>query len=33
MLQEYAETLYLPAAGVPVTKPSRTKPPLVTEAS
>jgi starch phosphorylase len=33
MLQEYAEWLYLPAAGVPVTKPSRTKPPLVTEAS
>jgi glycogen phosphorylase len=33
MLQEYTERLYLPAAGVPVTKPSRTKLPLVTEAS
>jgi glycogen phosphorylase len=33
MLQQYAESLYLPAAGVPATKPGRTKVPLVTEAS
>jgi starch phosphorylase len=32
MLQEYTEWLYLPAAGVSVTKPARTKVPLVTEA-
>ncbi|TMC66342.1 MAG: glycosyltransferase family 1 protein [Chloroflexi bacterium] len=32
MLQEYTEWLYLPAAGIPVTKPARVKVPLVTEA-
>jgi starch phosphorylase len=32
MLQEYTEWLYLPAAGVSATKPSKAKVPLVTEA-
>jgi glycogen phosphorylase len=32
MLQEYTEWLYLPAAGIPATKPARVKVPLVTEA-